>query len=388
KKLTKRSFSDYVKRTLQLDDYFKTIKYKKSDNEKIELYLNYQKNQNTKIIGDVNLRKCEGTYLTSIQTVIKNVLLDKLGKKFENINPSLFLMGLNLYASVTVPEPKFDSQSKTRMTLNIRESLILPIKEQIKDALDDGTLEIIKSNIENRLQKKFISSQTSKTIRISASNKLKDCIKIPGDVLYIVEGDSALAPLKQIRNIKTQAIYPVKGKVLNVEKSGLHKIQKNKEISDLIEALGPKDKRRYKKIKILADADTDGMHICVLILLVLLKFGDDFIKNNQVSVILTPLYGATKGKQFIPIYSHEELSKYPNYDIMRFKGLGEMSPKQLKSCIASEIEYIVQFPDNDQLLNTLLNIIKNSEYKQKMLKKKEFNFGTLLNNVLTSKKEN
>jgi DNA gyrase/topoisomerase IV subunit B len=274
------------------------------------------------------------------------------------------------------------------MTLNIRESLILPIKEQIKDALDDGTLEIIKSNIENRLQKKFISSQTSKTIRISASNKLKDCIKIPGDVLYIVEGDSALAPLKQIRNIKTQAIYPVKGKVLNVEKSGLHKIQKNKEISDLIEALGPKDKRRYKKIKILADADTDGMHICVLILLVLLKFGDDFIKNNQVSVILTPLYGATKGKQFIPIYSHEELSKYPNYDIMRFKGLGEMSPKQLKSCIASEIEYIVQFPDNDQLLNTLLNIIKNSEYKQKMLKKKEFNFGTLLNNVLTSKKEN
>lgn len=255
KKLTKRSFHDYVQRTFEIDENFDKISYQKSDNEKIELYINYQRNQNTNILGDVNLRRCDGTYLTSTQTLIKNVLTEKLGKKFENINPNFFLMGLNLYVTLTVPEPKFDSQSKTRMTLNVKD-LINPLKDKIKDTLDNGTLEIIKENIENRLQKKFISSKTSKKTRISATNKLKDCIKTPGKILYIVEGDSALAPLKQIRDVNYEAIYPIKGKMLNVEKAGLDKIQKNKEISDLIEALGPKNSRRYESIKILCDADS------------------------------------------------------------------------------------------------------------------------------------
>lgn len=386
KQLTKRSFLDYVQKTLQINEKFKVIKYQKSNNEKIELYINYQENQNINIVGDVNLRKCEGTYITSIQTTIKNILQEKLGNKFKNVNSNLFLMGLNLYISVTIPEPKFDSQSKIRMTLNVRDLLIIPIKEKINNALDNEILEKIKNNIENKLQKKFITTKNNKRIRVSASNKLKDCINTPGEILYIVEGDSALAPLKQIRNIKTQAIYPVKGKVLNVEKSGMDKIQKNKEIIDLIEAMGQKDKRRYQKIKILADADCDGRHISVLILLVLLKFGEDFIKENKVSVILPPLYGATKGKQFIPIYNHDDLPKYHDYSIMRFKGLGEMSPKQLKASIDSEVEYVVQYPNDNKQLEILLNIIKDTNYKQQMLRKKEFNFNALLNNVLTTKK--
>jgi len=384
KKLTKRSFEDYVRKVLNLeiDEKVNYINYVKEHNNKIEIYFNYQKNQNINVIGDVNLRQCDGTYLTSVKTILKNTIQEKLGKKFESINSDLFLMGLNLYVSLTIPEPKFDSQHKSRMTLNVRDSLVNPIKDKIKEALDHGTLETIKNNIENKLEKKFVSSQTTKKTRISAANKLKDCTKTPGKILYIVEGDSALAPLKQIRDIHTEAIYPLKGKVLNVENASLEKIQKNKEITDLIESLGPKSSRRYESLKLLCDADEDGRHIIVLMLLVLLKFADDYIKDNKVSIILPPLYGATKGKNFYPIYNHDDLVNYNGYEIMRFKGLGEMSPKKLKASIDANVEYVVQYPDNKQQLDTLLNIIKDTNYKKSILKKKHINFETLLNKVI------
>jgi len=380
KPITKRSFEEYVQTVLDIDndEYMKYIYYNKKQNKKIEIYYTFKKNQDINIFGDVNLRHCDGTYLTNIQTILKNLILTKLGKKFENISPNLLLMGLNLYASVTVPEPKFDSQSKTRMTLDIKNDLIYPIQDKIKRSLDSGTLEIIKQNLEHRLNKKFVQTVTNNNKRISAKNKLCDCAKSPGKILYIVEGDSALGPLKQIRDIKTEAIFPLRGKMINVETASIDKIKDNKEISDLLEALGPKNKRRYETIKVLADADSDGHHIAVLVLLSLLKFADDIIKNNNVRIILPPLYGASKGKKFYPIYNHNELGNYNGYEITRFKGLGEMSPKKLKASIDAGVEYIVEYPESKKQLDSILNIITNTEMKRLLLKRIEFNFEKLL----------
>ena len=380
KSITKRSFEEYVRSVLVVnkENQMKYIYYNKEENQKIEIYYSFEENQDTNIIGDVNLRHCDGTYLTNIQTIFKNIIMNKLGKKFENINPTLTLMGLNLYASVTVPEPKFDSQSKTRMTLDIKNDLIYPIQDKIKSTLDSNVLNVIRRNLEYRLNKKFVQTVTKNTKRISAKNKLRDCAQTPGKILYIVEGDSALGPLKQIRNIKTEAIFPLRGKMINVETATMDKIKNNKEISDLLEALGSKEKRRYENIKVLADADSDGHHIAVLALLTLLKFAGDTIKNRQVSVILPPLYGASRGKKFYPIYNHDELKNYVGYDITRFKGLGEMSPKKLKASIDAGVEYVVEYPESKKQLDSLLNIITNTEMKRLLLKRAEFNFEKLL----------
>lgn len=254
KKLTKRTFHEYIKLLFKCETDFKKLSYEIAPNQKIEIYLNYVESQYTNILGDVNLRHCEGTYLTSFQTLLKNKVSEKLGKIVENVNPNYLLNGLNCYISLVVPEPKYDSQSKVRMTLNVKD-LINPLHDQVDWFLDNDTLAIIQKNLEKTLKKKLAIS-LNKSVNISAKNKLRDCLKTPGEILYIVEGESALGPLKQIRDINTEAIYPLRGKVLNVEKATIDKISNNKEITDLIEACGPKNNRRYKKIKILSDSDS------------------------------------------------------------------------------------------------------------------------------------
>jgi DNA gyrase/topoisomerase IV subunit B len=384
KQVTKRSFQEYVKKILNTEQDFYNILYNKNKNYGIDIYINYEHRNTPNILGDVNLRHCDGTYISNFTTLLKNIISEKLGKKYSTINPNNFLNGLNCYISLTVPEPKFDSQSKVRMTLGIRDLLSHPrLLKNLNTFLSDTVLDIIKSNLDTKLEKKLITSVSKK--KISVENKLKDCLNIPGKVLYIVEGDSALSPLKQIRDINTEGIYPVRGKMLNVEKASVEKIAKNKEITDLLEALGPSSARRYEKIKIIADADPDGGHIVTLAVLIILKYADDYIKNNNLIIVLPPLYGATKGTKFIPIYNHDDIKKYPNYEITRFKGLGQMDPDKLKIALDEQIEYVVEYPETSDQANTLLNIMSNTEYKRKLLLKPELTVQTLLNRVLKEK---
>jgi DNA gyrase subunit B len=384
KKLTKRTFHEYIKLLFKCETDFKKLSYEIAPNQKIEIYLNYVESQYTNILGDVNLRHCEGTYLTSFQTLLKNKVSEKLGKIVENVNPNYLLNGLNCYISLVVPEPKYDSQSKVRMTLNVKD-LINPLHDQVDWFLDNDTLAIIQKNLEKTLKKKLAIS-LNKSVNISAKNKLRDCLKTPGEILYIVEGESALGPLKQIRDINTEAIYPLRGKVLNVEKATIDKISNNKEITDLIEACGPKNNRRYKKIKLLMDADIDGYHISVLILLVVQKFLKDYIQSGNLSIIMPPLYGVNIKGNHLAVYDQKDLAQYQNkYEITRFKGLGEMNPIQLEAAIRSNVEYVVQYPDTKESLETIINVITNSDLKKQMLRRPEFNLKTLLSKVLNSK---
>jgi DNA gyrase/topoisomerase IV subunit B len=383
KQFSKNSFEDYIKELFQVNKPFELLQYELTSNQKVKIYLNYIESNFTNIKGDVNLRHCEGTYLTTFQTMLKNSITSKLGKIVDNINPNYLLNGLNCYITLTVPEPKFDSQSKVRMTLNVKE-ILTPLQNQINSFLTQETLNIIQNNLEKILKKKLIN-KTRTTTTVSAKNKLRDCIQTPGEILYIVEGESALGPLKQIRDIETEAIYPLRGKVLNVEKATIDKISNNKEVTDLIEACGPKNNRRYKKIKMLADADYDGYHIAVLTILVIQKFLKDYIINGNFSIILPPLFGVkTKDKKYHMIYNQKELINYPNSEITRFKGLGEMNPDQLELVIRSNVEYIVKYPETPELLNSVLEVITNSDLKKRMLKRPELNINTLLSKVLNN----
>jgi topoisomerase-4 subunit B len=194
--------------------------------------------------------------------------------------------------------------------------------EIIKFLNNDNIIEIIKRNIELKFNKKTYNTRKAK--RTSIGNKLKDSINIPGKTLYIVEGDSAAGTLDQIRDKYSEGLYPCRGKSLNVLTSTVKKINDNKEISDIKEALGPLSNRRYEEIVLLPDADADGLHIGVLNTFLLQLIAEDFIKANKVSIILTPLYSATNKKEYIPIYKQEDCEKYLSlgYNITRFKGLG------------------------------------------------------------------
>ena len=395
KPIPKFDFVEYVKKTLKIEDEpIFSLQHEINSNQKVTVYLTYSYNQSTVVMGDVNLRVCDGTYLTSFQTVLKNLISEKLDKKkFKNVPDNLLTLGLRLFISLTVPEPTFDSQTKTRMTLNVREDLIYPLTDQIKWFLGrPGIMDQIQANIESKLKQKIVKKISKATGQfVSAKNKLKDCVDTPGDVLYILEGDSALGTLMQVRDEITEAIFPLRGKVLNVESAGLDQIQKNEEIRYLIEALGPKNNRRYDKIKIVADADPDGWHIVVLVILLLQKFADDYIRAGKVSVVLPPLYGASKGNTYVPIYSHDPtiMDQYrkQNYDIIRFKGLGEMAPQKLDITLKSGMEKILEWPENSKQLDALISMVTNTEIKRALVNNDRCSFERVLEDVLTTKVE-
>jgi len=262
KALPKMGFEDLVRHYLEINpnNALFNLSHEPSNNQKINVFITYTpSDQNTIIKGDVNLRVCTGRFMTTFQTALKKVILDKLDKKrFKDVPDNLLLLGLKLYISMTIPEPRFDSQTKTRMTLPVKNELIDPLRSQIEWFINrEGIMDIIHHNIEQRLKKSIVKVKTSRNNRVSAGNKLRDCLKTPGKVIYILEGESALGTLKQCRDTETEAIFPLRGKVLNVESNTLDAIKGNKEIKDFLEAIGPKSSRRYEKIKIVADADPD-----------------------------------------------------------------------------------------------------------------------------------
>jgi DNA gyrase subunit B len=390
KQIPKISFDDFVRGQLQLNgESTFQLKNVSQDptlkNAEITIIATVVDNPDSIVLGEVNLRLCQGTFLQSFQTELKKYVLDKIDKKFKSVNQSQILAGIRAFVSLTVPEPKFDSQTKVRMVLPIKKQLIDTMVDQIEWFVSQE--EIIKQ-IEKNLEKKFFTKITKASKRqkkqTSAENKVKDCIRIPGDVLYILEGDSALGTLKQIRDTRTEAIFPLKGKVLNVESNSLDRISKNKEIQDLLEALGPKGNRRYKKVKIIADADVDGAHIVVLNLLLFQKYADDMIKEGRVSVILPPLHGASKGKKFFPIYTEQQMQRYKSegYSIQRFKGLGEMNPNKLEPIIRSGFEYQVLWPESDRALQNTISVVTDTQVKRAIMNSPKCVFDNIIQDVI------
>jgi len=365
KEIPKISLYDYVRNYLGLDkdDNLHWIDQKFED-EQLRIYLTYLNKKDSIIVGDVNLRSCDGTYITNVSTMIKDIISNNIDRRFKALDPKEFLTGIRCYINLTLEKPKFDAQIKSRMKTNIKDYLQVIEKRLIKILTQEDIMKTLTDLLEAKVTKKLVSSSNGK--RISNKNKLRDCSKSPGDVLYIVEGDSADGTLKVIRKKDTEASFPLRGKMMNVEKGSAIKIEKNQEIKQLLEALGPEGGRRYQKVKLLSDADSDGLHINLLATLFMSKFASDMIKEGRVSIILPPLYGAVKGKTFIPLYEIQDTEKYrvQNYEIKRFKGLGEMNPDQLDVVIRKGREYVITYPETMDIID---NVVNNTEVRKRLV---------------------
>ncbi|SHH16153.1 DNA gyrase subunit B [Thermosyntropha lipolytica DSM 11003] len=254
---------------------------------------------------------------------------------------------------VLVKEPQFEGQTKTKLgNTQVRTIVENVVYENVEDYLSRNpsvARKIIEKAITARRAREAAKKARELTRRKSAleitslPGKLADCSnKNPAESeLFIVEGDSAGGSAKQGRDRNNQAILPLRGKILNVQKSRLDKVLANEEIKALITAIGTGidddfdiKKARYHRIFIMTDADVDGSHIRVLLLTFFYRYMRELIKQGYIYIAQPPLYGAKRGNEIHYFHSEEELQEFlkksdKKWSIQRYKGLGEMDPEQL-----------------------------------------------------------
>ena len=259
--------------------------------------------------------------------------------------------GLTAIISVKHPDPQYEGQTKGKLgNAEVKPVVNKIFGEYLKRYLLENPdiakliIDKAKSASEARLAAQKARESVRRKDDFGSSNlptKLKDCASRDASIceIYIVEGNSAGGSAKQGRDSTFQAILPLRGKILNVEKARLHKIFENAEIRSMITAFGcgvgiDLSKLRYHKIVIMTDADVDGAHICTLMLTFLFRYLRPVIEGGYVYIAMPPLFKIQKGNAIRYAYSDIECEEYKaefvnNYKIQRYKGLGEMNPEQL-----------------------------------------------------------
>ncbi|MDY5496700.1 MAG: DNA topoisomerase (ATP-hydrolyzing) subunit B [Anaerobutyricum sp.] len=302
-----------------------------------------------------------GTHLAGFRSALTKTFNDyarknKLLKESEqNLTGEDIREGLVAIVSIKIPEPQFEGQTKQKLgNSEARGAVDSVVSEQLTYFLEQNpnVAKVIceKAVLAQRAREaarkaRDLTRRKSALDGMSLPGKLADCSdKDPKNCeIYIVEGDSAGGSAKTARSRATQAILPLRGKILNVEKSRLDKILVNNEIRAMITAFGTGihedfdiSKLRYDKIIIMTDADVDGAHIATLLLTFLYRFMPDLIREGHVYLAQPPLYKVEKNKKVWYAYSDEELNKIlteigrdGNNKIQRYKGLGEMDASQL-----------------------------------------------------------
>lgn len=286
-----------------------------------------------------------------INTYAKN---NNMIKKDETLSQDDVKEGLVAIISVKHPDPQYEGQTKTKLgNSEVRKIVSNIAGEQINRFFLENP-DIAKAIVEKaeiaskaRIAAKKARELTRRKSALdgisSLPGKLTDCSSKDASEceIYIVEGDSAGGSAKQGRDAKTQAILPLRGKILNVEKARTHRIFENQEIRSLITAFGcgiqedvDVSKLRYHKIVIMTDADVDGSHICTLMLTFLYRFMKPVIEGGYVYIAQPPLYKVQKGKKIAYAYKEQEMDQLreefkDGYKVQRYKGLGEMDAEQL-----------------------------------------------------------
>ncbi|MCQ2751712.1 MAG: toprim domain-containing protein, partial [Coriobacteriales bacterium] len=283
-----------------------------------------------------------------------------LKEKDENLSGDDIREGLTAIVSVRLHEPQFEGQTKTKLgNTEIRTLVSGVVNEYLAQYLEEHPTPakaIVKKAVQASKARAAARKAREATRRkgvldgAAMPGKLADCsVKDPAlTELYIVEGDSAGGSAKQARDRSYQAILPLRGKILNVEKNGLSRSLSSETISNLITAIGTGigdefngDNARYHRIIIMTDADVDGAHIAILLLTFFFRFMPDLINRGYIYIACPPLYGIKKknsrsGKVLQYLYNDDALAEYmksvedpSKIDIQRYKGLGEMDPEQL-----------------------------------------------------------
>ncbi|MCI7814588.1 MAG: DNA gyrase subunit B [Lachnospiraceae bacterium] len=304
-----------------------------------------------------------GTHLTGFKTIFTTVMntyareLGILKEKDANFTGADIRNGLTAVISVKHPAPRFEGQTKTKLDNQDAAKATSKIVGEEIVRYFDRNLEILKTvlgcaekaaKIRKAEEKTKTNMLTKQKYSFDSNGKLANCESRDASQceIFIVEGDSAGGSAKTARDRNFQAILPIRGKILNVEKASIDKVLANAEIKTMINAFGcgfsegygndfDITKLRYDKIIIMADADVDGAHICTLLLTLFYRFMPDLIYEGHVYIAMPPLYKVmpARGKEEY-LYDDKALEKYRkthrgSFTLQRYKGLGEMDPEQL-----------------------------------------------------------
>ena len=327
----------------------------------IEVAMQYNDSYSDTILAFANNINTEegGTHLDGFKASLTKIINDygtKAGilKGAEKLSGEDVREGLTAVISVKLAEPQFEGQTKTKLgNSSMRQAVAKGVAEGFGTYLEEHPREakelVLKTITAQRAREAARMARESARRKSALESttlpgKLADCTdKDPRNCeIYLVEGDSAGGSAKQGRDRRFQAILPLRGKILNVEKAALHRVLENEEIKAMITAFGcginaeyDESKLRYHRIICMTDADVDGSHIRILMLTFLFRFMRPLIENGHVFIALPPLYKISKGKQDTYFYDDESLNAYyeefgrKSGELQRYKGLGEMNPEQL-----------------------------------------------------------
>ena len=356
---------DFVKYLCEKKDVLhKKVIYIKNkvDDHEVEIVMQYTDSYSESIFSFANnINTTEGgTHLSGFKGAITRTINDYarsnniLKEKEENLSGEDIREGLTAIISVKLKDPQFEGQTKTKLgnsevkgfvesTVNAKLSEFLGENPAIGRTIVNKCMEASRARAAAR-KARDLTRKKSLLESSSLPGKLADCsINDPKYCeLFLVEGDSAGGSAKQARDRRFQAILPLKGKILNVEKARLHKILSNEEIQAMVTAMGSGigedfdiGNARYHKVIIMTDADVDGAHIRTLILTFLYRYMPKLIEAGYVYIAQPPLYQVKSGKEVSYAYSDKELEnikkKYEDkkINVQQYKGLGEMDPGQL-----------------------------------------------------------